>query len=131
MHRNIRLGLGPDKLKAVADLVKTVSGSFLAEQKDFWPRAKQFVYANSPPYNVTRLDSPPLFPRDCHPGHEPAASVGEKDNSIRGARDILNLLPSKPLAVEDDRETDLYKEHMAIVNGWSTLCTLHNACGID
>lgn len=68
-------------------------------------------------YSAPQLASPPLFAKEHHPGSDStrtrAAGLGLKDQS-----ELESLLP--PIQLSSDDTCDLYKENMAVINGWST-----------
>lgn len=70
---------------------------------------------DSPPIHFTPLDSPPLFPRDRRPGHRPSSNVDTASYGIGGVRDLSQVLSRVDV---DEKEDELYKQHMVIVNGW-------------
>ncbi|KAG1730675.1 uncharacterized protein EDB91DRAFT_1252534 [Suillus paluster] len=73
-----------------------------------------FLRANSPPLQIRRPFSPPLFPRS-------RASSGSLGTGIANAKDIVDRLNTDPVPVLEELEDDIDEVNMTIVDGWAIL----------
>lgn len=120
--RNTRLSLESETFKLVADLIKTVLRYSKASGMQTFGLTKECLRSDSPPYDIHRLDSPPLFPRDHSSRRDVRESAKEAKKGIldvRSMSDLRGILPGHLAQIEEE-ERDIYREHMVVVNGWST-----------
>ncbi|CCM03793.1 uncharacterized protein FIBRA_05941 [Fibroporia radiculosa] len=82
-------------------------------------RYHEFLRADSPLAELVRLDSPPLFPKDRHPGRQSSSDVVLREcvSTLSSLSDLPSLIPEVDLR-EEDEEEELYREHMIVVDGW-------------
>lgn len=72
-----------------------------------------FLRADSPPLQIQRPLSPPLFSRS-------QASPGSLWTSITNAKDIVGRLNAAPAPVPEELEDNVDSGNMSIVDGWGT-----------
>lgn len=116
-RRNVRPGIDRQSYQDVALLMNRVPNCARSNDRDIMSHQENFLASNSPAYMIMPLDSPPLFPRDRLPGN---SSCRESAGRVAGTSTFLELLPIPALDTAHGEE-ELYKEHMAIVSGWSML----------
>ncbi|KAG2358874.1 hypothetical protein BDR07DRAFT_1611638 [Suillus spraguei] len=73
-----------------------------------------FLRANSPPLQIQRPLSPPLFPRS-------KASPDSLWTGIANAKDIVGRLNAVPAPIPEELEDDVDSVNMSIVDGWAVL----------
>ncbi|TCD70106.1 hypothetical protein EIP91_004835 [Steccherinum ochraceum] len=113
---NMRLQLDPDDVDAMKDLLKTIPSLSRKQDQEQNPHVAAFLRTDSPVFQVPRLQSPPLFSRDRNPGYD----AGSPKAGMKSMRDIVTFLPRQPLDVDNPAASDLYEEHMAVIDGWTT-----------
>lgn len=86
-------------------------------------QSKTFLRSHSPPIDIPNLVSPPLFPRDRRPGHLSTSRTDNGKNFLESIGDLVPLLP--PASIDQECEDDLYKEHMAVIDGWREFLMLN------
>ncbi|KAG1879583.1 hypothetical protein C8R48DRAFT_767834 [Suillus tomentosus] len=72
-----------------------------------------FLRADSPPLQIQRPLSPPLFSRS-------QASTGSSWTGITNAKDIVGRLNAAPAPVPEELEDNIDSGNMSIVDGWGT-----------
>ncbi|KAG1800395.1 uncharacterized protein HD556DRAFT_1230584 [Suillus plorans] len=73
-----------------------------------------FLRADSPPFQIQRPLSPPLFSRS-------QASPGSLWTGIANAKDIVGRLNAAPVPVQEELEDNVDSVNMSIVDGWAVL----------
>ncbi|KAH8094622.1 hypothetical protein BXZ70DRAFT_896480 [Cristinia sonorae] len=116
--RNDRIYVDLDTKKDLEETIKSISSR--GKDRVVLP-SENLVHTNSPAYAIVRLESPPLFPRDRNPGH--VINGQGISRSVGKAGDILDLITSAPLEIRSSQGSDMYKQHMAVVSGWTALVT--------
>ncbi|EKM61502.1 uncharacterized protein PHACADRAFT_190671 [Phanerochaete carnosa HHB-10118-sp] len=116
-----KLVIDPDTLASVRDLVQQTlpQGNAFKHNNDDNVHVAAFLCrkdTNSPTYDPPRYASPPLFARDRNPGGArlPTAS---RYGGLGGLKDLGPLVQTAKNPNEEE-STDLYKEHMVVVDGW-------------
>ena len=104
--------------KDIAALFKSVA--FLSSREpassDVHEEAKAFLRADSPPIELPRMASPPLFPRDRQPGYNASSRTSLAGHGLGDLADLPAIVPTA--APGDETEEELYKQHMVVVDGW-------------
>jgi hypothetical protein len=109
LSRKLKPSLDPSVLK----LIKTNPFLSRSDPKYTNSYVESFLQRDLPIPEITRLHSPPLFPRCPLPSNDgvrPGAG-------LEGLSELRRILPE--VEMEDDR-VDLYKHHMIVVDGWRT-----------
>lgn len=120
---NLKLSMDAQTHSAVQDMLKSTITHPSAPPAGSTKQSTQFLRGNSPPLQFPNLLSPPLFPRDQRPGHfvrgRTSTTAGEVKTQpflVDSVNDLVPLL--SPVSVVEEKEEDLFREHLKIVDGW-------------
>ena len=121
MHfrRQLKLPMDGQMQKNMMALFRSVEplSRRTAATSDVHEEAKAFLRAASPPVELPRMASPPLFPRDRRPGNNAPSSGAYMTNlGLGDLTDLPAIVPA--VAPGDEAEEELYKQHMVVVDGW-------------
>ena len=88
-----------------------------------------FLRCDSPTPETAPLLEIPLFPRNKCVGDESPLPAQRESRApgISTLKDLPSVLAQ--VLLSDDLENELYKEHMKVINGWSTHYTPPRECG--
>lgn len=111
----MRFGMDYETHISVKQVIETQPGiSRVPKSYSTVDLAGHFLRSDSPPLEIPRLDSPPIFPRHERPGATRSRLSASHDSNTR---DTLSSL--KPVKIEEE-DIDMYKQHMMVVDGWRT-----------
>ncbi|KAG2069458.1 hypothetical protein BDR04DRAFT_1078066 [Suillus decipiens] len=109
---NVRLAIESTTRTCILSLFKSANPP--AQSTETNVHVTSFLRANSPPLQIQRPLSPPLFPRS-------KASPDSLWTGIANAKDIVGRLNAVPAPVPEELEDDVDDVNMSIVDGWAVL----------
>jgi hypothetical protein len=109
--RNVRPAIESTTRTYILSLFKSANPP--AQSTEINGHVTSFLRADSPPLQIQRPLSPPLFPRS-------KASPDSLWAGISNAKDIVGRLNAVPAPVLEELEDDVDNVNMSIVDGWST-----------
>lgn len=113
---NVRPMIDTDTRTYILSLFKSANAP--AQSPEINGHVASFLCANSPPIQIQRPPSPPLFPRS-------KASPVSSGTCIMNAKDIVGRLNAVPAPVLEELEDEIDNVSMSIIDGWAIL---HISC---